>query len=173
MAIYHLYHRGAVPVFSRCALLVEKESCRIAFVHIFHQSSIQATCRSGRQVHFAKSLEHIPGWWWHCSPEMPEESSVKIRLRPRPRPRPTKARPIHNFRPISTWHDQEENQKIDQYQKWELSGSSVTCPAALIAARSAELSAQARRMAGFASGTSCTMYLRCVPHFSVGRKEQI
>ena len=48
----------------------------------------------------------------------------------------------------------------------------MTCPAALIAARSAELSAQARRMAGFASGTSCTMYLRCVPHFSGGWKER-
>ena len=36
----------------------------------------------------------------------------------------------------------------------------VTCPAALMAARSSELSAQARRIAGFASGTSCTMYLR-------------
>ena len=48
----------------------------------------------------------------------------------------------------------------------------MTCPAALIAARSAELSAQARRMAGFASGTSCTMYLRCVPHFSIGWKER-
>ena len=48
----------------------------------------------------------------------------------------------------------------------------MTCPAALIAARSAELSAQARRMAGFASGTSCTMYLRCGSHFSIGWKER-